>query len=134
LRRALHAAAVAELFVGIWSPWIIAELNRVLTWDWIQRSRGNEQACSMAAKRMMELLLPTFELINPLPPYPTAWPELKDVWDEPVWAAAVGGHASHVVSENTQDFPPLDASGRHRYQGIEYIRGADFLSLLDLDL
>ena len=76
--------AVGQLYVGIWSPWIIAELNRVLTWDWIQRNRGSEHACSEAAKKMMELLLPAFELVNPLPPYPVAWPELNDLWDLPV--------------------------------------------------
>lgn len=31
LRRELQVAAQADLFVGYWSPWIIAELNRVLT-------------------------------------------------------------------------------------------------------
>jgi hypothetical protein len=45
------------LYIGIWSPWIIAELNRVLTWDWIEHNRGSERACSLAAKKMMEFLV-----------------------------------------------------------------------------
>jgi hypothetical protein len=52
VRRELQAAAQAGLYVGYWSPWIIAELNRVLTWRWIQRasppdlSRANERRIS----------------------------------------------------------------------------------------
>src|SRR5690242_19336865 len=38
MRRELQVAAQAGLYVGYWSPWIIAELNRVLTWRWIQRA------------------------------------------------------------------------------------------------
>lgn len=134
LRRALHAAAVEELYVAIWSPWIIAELSRVLTSDWIHRNRGDEHALSQAAKRMMELLLPAFELVHPLPPHPRPWPQLTDIWDAPIWAAAVEGQATHVVSENTRDFPPADESGKHRFQGIEYVRGKVFLSILSIEL
>jgi hypothetical protein len=50
LRQDLQSLAQANLFTGIWSPWIIAELNRVLTWRWIRAAKGdlsraNEQAC-----------------------------------------------------------------------------------------
>lgn len=49
LRRDLQQAAQLGLFAGIWSPWIIAELNRVLTWDWIRRhgtDRESERECA----------------------------------------------------------------------------------------
>jgi len=36
LREDLQLLAQAGLFTGIWSPWIVAELNRVLTWKWIR--------------------------------------------------------------------------------------------------
>ncbi len=135
-RRELQVTAQVGLFVGYWSPWIIAELNRVLTWRWIQRasppdlSRANEQRCSVAAHIMMELLLATFQLVNPLPPYPPAWEQLADVWDHPVWAAAKACGAQYVVSENTRDYPPAQLDGRHVYEGIEYLSSTAFLHLL----
>lgn len=136
VRRELQVATQAGLYVGYWSPWIIAELNRVLTWRWLQRtappdlSRANEQRCSVAAHIMMELLLATFQLVNPLPPYPSAWEQLADAWDHPIWAAAKASGAQYVVSENTHDYPPPQADGRHVYESIEYLGGEAFLQLL----
>ncbi|HEX5505670.1 MAG TPA: hypothetical protein VFW96_23835 [Thermomicrobiales bacterium] len=134
-RRELHFAAVSGAFEAIWSPWIIAELNRVLVWDWIARtgddlSRRNQARCAASAHRMMEILLPVFTLINPLPPYPPAWPTLPDTWDHPVWAAAKVSGARYVISENTRHFPPPDADGRRRHEGIEYLTARAFLAAL----
>jgi hypothetical protein len=83
---------------------------------------------------MMETLLPSFELVDPRPPYPPAWEELTDVWDQPVWAAAKAGKAQYVVSENTHDFPPSDDKGRHLHEGIEYLKGRAFLDRLNDEL
>ncbi len=136
LRRELQRAATYGLFTGLWSPWIIAELNRVLVWRWIHEympgdiSAASEKRCSIAAKRMMELLLPAFELVAPLPPYPPAWPTLTDVHDAPIWAAAVLGNAQCVVSENTRHYPPRQPDGRRVYQGIEYVPARTFLAML----
>ena len=99
LRRDLQQAAQLGMFTAVWSPWIIAELNRVLTWHWIERTEGDlsqasKDDCSVAAKTMMELLLSTFALVTPTPPYPPAWDSLDDVWDFPTWAAAVESGAS----------------------------------------
>jgi len=115
---------------AVWSPWIIAELNRVLTWRWIKDndlSQANEQACSESAKEMMSLLLPVFDLINPLPPYPAPWETLIDEWDHPIYAAAVASQAHYVISENTHDYPPRNADGFHVYNSIEYLSGRRFL-------
>lgn len=70
MRRELQQAAQLGAFIAIWSPWIIAELNRVLVWRWIKDSTpsraagdltdANERRCSEAAKLMMQWLLPTF--------------------------------------------------------------------------
>jgi len=136
LRRELQRAAVYGLFTGIWSPWIIAELNRVLVWRWINQYRpgdisaASEKRCSVAAKRMMELLLPTFELVAPVPPSPPAWPTLTDVHDEPIWAAAVLGNAQYVISENTRHYPPQQIDGQHAHEGIEYVPARTFLDTL----
>jgi len=81
---------------------------------------------------MMELLLPTFELVNPLPLYPPAWEQLADAWDHPIWAAAKAGDARYVISENTVDYPPRQTDGRHVYDGIEYVRGNVFLERLTI--
>lgn len=101
LRRELQQAAQGGLYVPIWSPWIIAELNRVLVWRWIKRpppghprndlSTASEHRCSEMAQRMMDWLIPLFEVVNPVPPYPPPWTELTDAGDYPIWAAAVVG-------------------------------------------
>ena len=40
------------------------------------------------------------------------------------------GSAQYVVSENRRDFPPRQPSGRHMHEGIEYLTGQDFLTLI----
>lgn len=92
--------------------------------NWVQ--------CGTSAKRMLEILLATrqWELVDPRPPYPPAWEALDDVWDEPIWAAAVAGRAHYVVSNNTHDYPPAGVDGQHVYAGVTYISGADFIALL----
>lgn len=131
LRRSLQEAARRGWFIGIWSPWIIGELYRVLTWQWLERTRDFSPAiaaaCSRNAKSMMTLLIATFEIVSPVPPYPPAWPEFTDVDDHPIWAAAVVGRAPYVVSENTRHFPPAGPDGRHSFQGIEYLTVEEFL-------
>ena len=141
MRRELQQAAQLGAFTAIWSPWIIAELNRVLVWRWIKDptpsraagdlSDGNERRCSDAAKLMMQWLLPTFEVISPVPPYPPAWDSLTDIWDHPIWAAAKLGKAQYVISENIHDYPPAQTDNRHAYEGITYLGGEAFLALLD---
>lgn len=105
----------------------------MLTWDWV-RTHGatttSERECSLAAKRMMVYLLPTFELVSPLPPYPPAWEERADIWDQPIWAAAILGRAHYVVSENRRHFPPRQPDSSHTHAGITYLSGRDFLALL----
>jgi hypothetical protein len=138
LRRDLLLAVRQEAFEAVWSPWIIAELNRVLTWRWIGRHGGdlsprNERSCAGAAKTLMALL-PAFPLVHPLPPYPPAWDTLADVADHPIWAAAKVGAARYIVSEKGRDYPPASADGRHRHEEVEYLSGAVFLALLHGDI
>ncbi len=131
LRQTLQSAAVAGLFVPIWSPWIIGELYRVLTWQWVEKfglSKAEQRRCFNAANRMMILLGNYWELVNIPQPWPTAWPELQDPNDQPIWATAVTGQAQYVVSDNTSDFPPQDAQGKHIWQDIEYIPPATFFT------
>lgn len=107
-RRELQQTAQLGAFVPIWSPWIIAELNRVIVWRWIKKpcggrphgdvSTSSERECGRLAKWMMQRLLPSFELVAPVPPYPAPWDSLNDVWDHPIWAAAKMSRAQYVVS------------------------------------
>jgi hypothetical protein len=130
-RRSLQEASRSGAFIGIWSPWIIGELYRVLTWQWLERTRdfspANATDCSRSAKSMMTLLIATFETVSPVPPYAPAWPGFADVDDHPIWAAAVLGRAPYVVSENTRHFPPAGPDGRHSFQGIDYLTVEEFL-------
>ena len=134
-REALQIAAQDALYTALWSPWIIAELHRVLTWRWLKTtnndvSPGNQRQCSRAAKAMMRILVPTFELVDTRPPYPMAWAELDDEDDVPIWATAIVGKATHVISNNTRHYPPAQTDGRHVYQAIEYIDARHFLEIL----
>ena len=58
----LQSLAQAGLFIAVWSPWIIGELNRVLTWQWVSAIRVRDisdesrEACGQAARTMMALL------------------------------------------------------------------------------
>jgi hypothetical protein len=135
-RRQLQEVASTGLYTGIWSPWIIAELNRVLTWRWIRTrmpgdlSTAAERACAEAANSMMTALLSTFEVVAPRQPYPPTWATMSDPNDYPIWAAAVAGQAEYVVSENTRHYPPRGRDGRHTFDGITYLPAETFLTLL----
>ncbi|MGH2391236.1 MAG: hypothetical protein ACRDIE_23830 [Chloroflexota bacterium] len=52
LRADLQQNARIGAFTAIWSPWITAELVRVLTWKWIERdldvSTANWRRCSIS--------------------------------------------------------------------------------------
>jgi len=80
------------------------------------------------AKIAMSHLESTLHVISPTVPHPLAWPTLRDSGDHPVWAAAVTASVDYIVSDNTKDFPPRDAQGRARYQGITYITFKDFIA------
>ena len=138
-RRDLQEAAALGLFEAIWSPWIVAELNRVLTWRAIERSgcdlsAAHRNRLSASSKAMMEYLTATFTMVDPKPPHPPPWDDLSDPWDIPIWAAAKASGATYVVSENTDDYPTRQPDGRYVHEGIEYVRGDAFLRLITSDL
>ena len=132
-RKAVTRLAAEGTLVAIWSPWIVAELVRILTLAWIERhgdSPVSRRRCSAAARVMMLAMEPNFLVVAPRLPYPPSWPD-PDPGDEPIWAAARSAGANYVVSENHHDFPPRDASGQHIYDGIEYLGCAEFLRRYD---
>ena len=133
-RRSLRITAAKGMYVGYWSPWIIAELARVLSWRWVT-TKGDTPAqwaaCSAASKTMMGILTATFITVDPKPPHPMAWVQLGDAGDVPVWAAAVAANVRYVVSENTRHFPPADAAGVRAHRGIVYITATVFLGQIE---
>ncbi|GAC1325719.1 MAG: hypothetical protein NVSMB22_15880 [Chloroflexota bacterium] len=78
---------------------------------------------------MMAVLLPSFELVNPLPPYPDAWEGFPDRWDHPVWAAAITSSAEYIVTTDMKHAPRPDPAQNNKriYQGIEYLNPREFL-------
>jgi len=135
-RRRLILAAQENLCKLYWSPWIIAELTRVLTVHWIERHGTSKQSLitmSKASKTMMTWLTTFFDIADPKPPWEKAWPALSDADDLPIYTTASRIKANFVVSENTRDFPPLDKLGRHIWNGIEYIHPQEFLARLEFE-
>jgi hypothetical protein len=80
-----------------------------------------ERHLAVDATTMLRVIRPVMECVSVRPPFLPAWPTAADPNDEPIWTAAVRGGAAYVVSHNLTDFPPRDAEGLCRYQGIEYI-------------
>lgn len=127
-REHLVTATYENLYRPVWSPWIVAELNRAMTWNWV-RNKGlkEREQWSRRYKDMMSLLTGAFACVDPKPPWQQAWPELNDADDLPIWATAKFVGADYIVSGNTDDFPPENSVGKHVWEGIEYILVPDFL-------
>lgn len=121
-------------FEAIWSSWIVAELNRVLTWHWAARYGSDvttQRMASVAAKEMMTYLIASFTLVDPPLPHPIPWPELTDVWDVPVYATAIAARAMYVVTDDRRHSPPRDPATKRRiWNGIEYITYNHFVALV----
>ncbi len=132
-RVALVELARLGRFEGIWSSWIVAELNRVLTWQWAERHGLGAEAqrrASTEAKAMMTHLLAAFTIVDPPFPHPVPWPELADSWDIPIYGTAVTAGAAYVVTDNVRDAPPPTAeTGRRVWNRVEYVTYREFMNL-----
>jgi predicted nucleic acid-binding protein len=120
----------------VWSPTIIAEVHRLLTWMWLRRHGGDLserawQACSADAKGFLRWVRESFRVVEDRPPDEILWTEQpRDEWDIPLWNTAVRSQARFVVTENLKDGPPVDARGVRQYQGVIWIHPGEFLTLL----
>lgn len=140
-RIALVTAAANLQCDAWWSPWIIAELNRVLTERWLLRAwktgtleksvRWDTEHRNMSrlSKIMMRWMIGPIRCYDAPAPNQPSW-RGADPDDEPVLALAKEVHANYVVSENTRHFPPRTDGPDHEYEGIVYVQVADFLSRL----
>lgn len=135
-REHLITAAYEELYRPVWSPWIIAELNRVMTWNWILNKGGlfQRNELSRRYKDMMSMLTAALTCVDPKPPWGRAWPQLTDNDDLPVWATAKYADAQFIVSENVRDFPPPDNTDKHVWDGIEYLSVASLLDRIGYEM
>src|SRR5688572_14049891 len=72
--------------IAVWSPLIISELNRLLTWLWIRRhgddlSESARRQCSADFKRWFASVAIHFEVIDDRPPLATMWTDVPpDPW------------------------------------------------------
>lgn len=134
-RRDLQLAAQGELYVGLWSAWVIAEVNRVVMYrraaervtQGLPFTSAWAREVSLQAKLMMRLLLGTFVLVEPAPGSPPPWPQMRDEWDIPIWEAAFTGDAKFVVTNDMAHAPKPRPDGRRIYRGIEYVTAREFL-------
>ncbi len=125
------AARSHHRFAPAWSEWIVAETWRVLAWRWLTHASRADDAewhsLTRSANQMLRYLLPVMTHVS-LRDYagPPPWPGLRDQNDAPIWETAVVARAQYVVSQNTNDFPPL-AQGRHAHEGVEYLTAIELI-------
>ena len=133
----IRDAAQAGYLVPIWSPLIIAEVTRLLTWQWLNRhpedrSQGAWARCSAAAKAWFTLMTTVFRVAEDAPPQEEAWDSPRDAWDLPLWSAAKRSGAHFIVTENLKDGPPEDERGRRTFDGVLWCHPEVFLRLIDI--
>ncbi len=119
-----------------WSPTILAESHRLLTWLWLRRHEGDLSAaawrsCSTAARFMFTETSRVFRVVDDRPPTETLWTENPaDEWDVHLWTSAVRAPAQFIVTSNLEDGPPRGSDGIQEYRGIYWIHPDSFLTLV----
>ncbi len=133
--EALIDAANDGQVVLIWSPCIIAEAVRYLTWRCLIGADPTPdvawRTCSQLARRWFDIMTAAFHAVDDRPPSEEPWPSgPRDQRDVPIWSAAVRGGAHFVVTENLRHGPPPNDRGIREYDGIVYIHPDDFIASL----
>ncbi|MBA2355398.1 MAG: PIN domain-containing protein [Acidobacteria bacterium] len=135
--QAVRRAAEDGRIVPFWSPAIIAEVVRVLTWLWIRRNGGEvsewaRRAHSVEAHRWFSSMTDLFHVVEDRPPLAASWSDpMRDPHDAPIWTAAVRARAALVVTDNLRDGPPLGGDGLRSWRGIVYVSPDDLIRFLD---
>jgi hypothetical protein len=138
-------AAIDGYLTPVWSPCILAEANRVLTWMWLRKQLKARRAtdkmiaitgmleseCSAKAKAWFGVTTNVFRVVDDRPPHEKLWSdEPRDPGDVPIWNAAVRSHAHFVVTSNLIDGPPIDETGRRTYNGVTFVSPDEFAVIL----
>jgi hypothetical protein len=142
--RPLLLGAQAGYVLLVWSPLIIAEVSRLLTWHWIRtKSQGSLDRrswdrCSADFKTWFDFMTHAFRVVDDRPPPAPMWTESpRDPWDRPVWTTAVRAKERFsvggiiVITENLSDGPPPNVSGIREHDGVLYLHPERFLAALD---
>jgi predicted nucleic acid-binding protein len=128
-RKAIVEACNAGILVAVWSPHIVAELNRVLAISWLEKygsSKDSLNRMSRSSKDMMDVLTSVFEIVDTGPTEAETAIDIKDIDDRHLMRAARLASAAYIISENTRDFPPADGDGRYVLEGVEFLRPSTF--------
>lgn len=134
--EALIDAANDGQIVLVWSPCIIAEAVRYLTWRCLHGTHPSPdaawRACSRLARRWFDIMTAVFHVVDDRPPSEEPWPGgPRDERDVPIWNAAMRAGADFVVTENLRDGPPPNEQGIQEHRGIRYIHPDDFIAALN---
>jgi hypothetical protein len=132
------------LLIAVWSPLIICEVNKLLTWLWIERHGGSLsdsawRQCSSDFRKWHTHVAIHFRVIEDRPPQVEMWTQNpRDPWDQPIWTAAVRSQdvfqATHVlvITENLIDGPPPDRDGVRHHEGVLYVHPDELPHILSL--
>lgn len=125
-----------------WSPFIICEVNRLLTWFWIRRHGGDLRdaawrRCSADFKTWHANVAAHLRVIEDRPPLEPMWTDdPPDPWDAPIWTAAVRVGRLYpsvhvmVITENLRDAPPANADGLQAHAGVVYVHPTQALAVI----
>jgi len=128
----------------VWSPLILTEVNRLLTWLWLRKNGGDQREaswrrCSAASKIWFSIVTRVFRVVDDHPPHEQTWSEEPaDAWDVPIWTAAIRarrqfpGVPVFIVTENLKDGPPRDEGGLQVFRSVGFIHPNDFPAVLSV--
>lgn len=134
--RDIVDAAHSGFITPIWSPSIVAEASRLLTWLWLRRhsaplTDASWRDYSVIAHRWFGHMTAVFEVVEDRPPHEALWAEApRDLEDVAVWNAAIRSGAEFVVTANLRHGPPENEIGLRMYRGITYLHPEAFLEVV----
>ena len=140
--RPIVRAAEDGILIAVWSPLIISEVNRLLTWLWIRRhdndtSESARRQCSANFKVWYANVAVHFQVVEDRPPLAEMWTDTPpDLWDAPIWTAAVRALDLYdrsgviVVTDNLKDGPPPDEHGLRQYNHVAFIHPVDLVQMV----
>jgi hypothetical protein len=121
------------VLIAVWSPLIISEVNRLLTWHWLRKNGADvgepaRRRCSADFKKWYAKVAVHFHVVEDRPPLERMWTDApRDPWDQPIWTAAVRTrmhlHTARimVITENLKDGPPPNQDGMQLHDDVLYI-------------